>query len=255
MNVGLLARRSFGVSGIQSSARILVLASSMSTTRETRKRRIAKREEPKEQPQTPRRKPGGRRAQPHPRSILKRVPKWFYGFVALITEKLAGPAAVRKRAGVSRRRFPAHHALMRKLFYGFVAVASSIVTLFALYPWLSIYPRDSLDTRNPYSSPFDVTNDRHIPITSVTAKCTFDFGKGNHIAMGYDNFAAPLGHQHTVIAPCFHIIAGKALQSTNSATITMQIRYRLLGVFPRSQQFRFHSAREDDGSSHWVYDG
>src|SRR5215470_9168691 len=110
----------------------------MSNTRETRKRRIAKREEPKEQPQTPRRKPGGRRAQPHSLSILKRVPK---------------------------------------LFYGFVAVASSIVTLFALYPWLSIYPRDSLDTRNPYSSPFDVTNDRHIPITSVTAKCTFDFGK------------------------------------------------------------------------------
>ena len=202
---------------LPSSARILDLASSMGNTKQTRKRRRkAKGEEPKEQPQTPRRKRVARGAQPH----LLSIPKWRF-----------------------------------KWFYSFVAVAGSIVTLFALYPWLSIYPRDSLDIRNPYSPAFDVTNDRSIPIRSVTAKCIFDFGKDNHIEMGYDSFVAPLGHKHTITAPCFHIIAGKALQSTNRATITMQIRYWLLGVFPRSQQFRFHSVRADDGSSHWVYDG
>jgi len=195
-----------------------------------KRRRTAKREEPKEQPQTPQRKRVARGAQRHALSRLKRVPKWFYGFV------------------VAPKRVP-------KWFYGCVAVAASIVALFTLYPWLSIYPRDSLDIQNPYSTPFDVTNDRHIPITSVTAKCIFDFGKGHHIAMGYDNFVAPLGRKHTVGAPCFHIVAGKALQSTNRATITMEIRYRLLGVFPRSQQFRFHSDKADDGSSYWVYDG
>jgi hypothetical protein len=179
------------------------------------------------------------------------VPKWFSGFVALITERLV----VRKRAALRRRRFPAYRALGRKLFFGSVAVAGLIVTLFALYPWLSVYPRDSLDPRNPYAPAFDVTNDRHIPISSVTAKCIFDFGKGNHVAMGYDNFVAPLEHKGTVTAPCFHIVAGKALQSTNRATITMQIRYRLLGVFPRSQQFTFHTTKADDGSSYWVYDG
>ena len=168
-------------------------------------------------------------------SLLKRVAKWFDGFVGV-----AGP--ILKRAP-------------KWLYACFVGFAGLIVTVFALYPWLSIYPRDSFDIQNPYSTPFDVTNDRYIPITSVTAKCIFDFGKGNHVAMAYDNFVAPLGHKYTIAAPCFHIIAGKALQSGNSATITMQIRYRVLGVFPRSQQFRFHSAREDDGSAHWVYEG
>lgn len=232
----------------------------MGNTKQTRKRRRkAKIEEPKEQPQTPQRKRVARGAQPHPRSIPKWRPKWFYGFVALIAGKLTGSAVVIKRAAVRRRRVPAYRTLgngVLKWLYGFVAVAGSVVvTLFALYPWLSIYPRDSLDIRNPYSPAFDVTNDRSIPITSVTAKCIFDFGKDNHIEMGYDNFVAPLRHKHTIIAPCFHIIAGKALQSTNRATITMQIRYWLLGVFPRSQQFRFHSVKANDGSSHWVYDG
>jgi hypothetical protein len=243
--------------GIQSSARILVLASSMGNTKQTTKtRRKAKGEEAKEQPQTPKRKRVSRGARPRSRSILKRVRRWFSVFVALIAEKLRGPAVVRKRAGIKRRGFSAHHALgnVPKWVYGFVAVAGLIVTLLVgLYPWLSIYPRDSLDIRNPYSSPFDVTNDRNIPITSVTAKCIFDFGKGHHVAMGYDNFAAPLGHKHTITAPCFHIIAGKALQ-TDNATITMQIRYWLLGVFPRSQQFRFHSTRAEDGSTYWIYD-
>ena len=199
------------------------------TTQEGKRRRKAKREGPK-QPQTPQRKRVARGARHHSLSRLKRVLKWFYGYVA------------------APKRVP-------KWFYGCVAVAGSIVTLFTLYPWLSIYPRDSLDIQNPYSTPFDVTNDRHILITSVTAKCIFDFGKGHHVAMGYDNFVAPLGHKDTVAAPCFHIVAGKALQSTNRATITMEIRYRLLGVFPRSQQFRFHSDKADDGSWHWIYDG
>ena len=193
-------------------------------------RRKAKRKEPKGQPQSPRRKRGTRGAQRRSLSRLKRVSKWVYGFVA------------------EPKRVP-------KWVYGFVAVAGFIVTLFALYPWLSIYSRDSLDVQNPYATPFDVTNDRHVPLTSITAKCVFDFGKGNHIAMAYDKFVAPLGLKHTVAAPCFHIVAGKALQSTNRATITMQISYRVLGVFPRSQQFRFHSDRAEDGSWHWVYDG
>jgi hypothetical protein len=205
------------------------------TKQKGKRRRKAKREEPKEQPRTPGRKRVARGARPRTLSMLKRVRKWFDGFVGV-----AGPIL---------KRVP-------KRVYGcFVGVAGLIVTVFALYPWLSIYPRESLDIRNPYSTPFDVTNDRSIPITSVTAKCIFDFGRGNHIEMGYDNFVAPLGRKQTVTAPCFHIVAGKALQSGNRATITMQIRYRLFGVFPRSQQFRFHSARADDGSSHWVYDG
>ena len=200
------------------------------TKQKEKGRRKAKRKEPKEQPQTLQRKRVTRGARRRSLSRLKRVTKWFYGFVA------------------EPKRVP-------KWFYGFVAVTVLIVMLITLYPWLSIYPRDTLDIRNPYSTPFDVTNDRHIPITSVTAKCVFDFGKGNHIAMAYDNFVAPLGHKDTIAAPCFHIVAGKALQSANRATITMQISYRLLGVFPRSQQFRFHSDKADDGSSYWVYDG
>ena len=167
-------------------------------------------------------------------AVLKRVLKWLYGYVA------------------EPKRVPGW-------FYGFVAVVALMVTVFKLYPWLTIYPRDLRDIRDPYASPyatpFDVTNDRHIPITSVTAKCVFDFGKGNHVAMGYDKFVAPLGREHTIAAPCFHIVAGKALQSTNRATITMEIRYRVLGIFARSQQFRFHSDRADDGSWYWVYDG
>jgi hypothetical protein len=259
MSAGFYAPRSFGVVGIQSSARILVLASSMGNIKQIgKRRRTAKREEPKEQPQTPQRKRVVRGARPHRLSMLKRVRRWFYGFVARIARKPTGRAVARKRAGVTRRRVPAHYSLwhgVRTLLIGFVAVVGLIVTLFALYPWLSVYPRDSLDIGNPYSAAFEVTNDRSIPITSVKAKCIFDFGKGNHIEMGYDNFAAPLEHKDTVTAPCFHIVAGKALQSTNRATITMQIRYRLLGVFPRSQQFRFHTIKADDGSSYWVYDG
>jgi hypothetical protein len=215
-----------------------------STKQEGKRRRKAKRTEPKEQPQTPQRKRAKRGTQRHPLSRLKRATKWFYGFVAVL-----------KRVFKWFYGFVAEPKRVPKWFYGLVAVAGLIVMLITLYPWLSIYPRDTVDIRNPYSTPFDVTNDRHIPITSVTAKCIFDFGKGNHIAMGYDNFVAPLGHKDTIAAPCFHIIAGNALRSANRATITMQIRYRLFGVFPRSQQFRFHSDKADDGSSHWVYDG
>src|SRR5262249_16384538 len=152
------------VLGIQSSARILVLASSMgSTKQEGKRRRKAKRTEPKEQPQTPQRK-RKRGAQRYPLSRLKRVTKWFYGFVAVlrwVVKWVYGFVAEPKR--------------VPKWFYAFVAVAVLIVMLITRYPWLSIYPRDTLDIRNPYSSPFDVTNDRHIPITSVTAKCIFDF--------------------------------------------------------------------------------
>src|SRR5215469_9384713 len=108
------------VLGIPSSARILVLASSMGSTKQTGTgRRKAKPKEPKEQPQTPRRKRAKRGVRSHTLSGLKRVSKWFHGLVAVLKRVLKwlyGYVAEPKR--------------VPGWFYGFVAVVALMVTVF-----------------------------------------------------------------------------------------------------------------------------
>jgi hypothetical protein len=143
--------------------------------------------------------------------------------------------------------------------YATAALFSIVITLAEGYPWLSIQRGGMLDSRNPFSEMFEISNGGYVPLTNLNAYCVPNF-VAPHIHMEnntaeIDNFATYLAHNRTVTLPCFQLI--RVTQVPSGARLDIAISYAFyhlnLRWLRRSQVFHFQSIRGEDGSQHWQF--
>lgn len=142
---------------------------------------------------------------------------------------------------------------------GASAIASIISLLLSFLPQVSVRPEGKLDPKNPFSTPFVITNSGLTGINHVTFVCrlrhaTNDQG-GKIIA--FDKGVRPKGFVITEIKSGESATTGLPFTwiggTTASADFDFVIEYRP-SFYPLKKQstFRFATARQQDGTLVWL---
>ena len=142
---------------------------------------------------------------------------------------------------------------------GASAIASILSFVLSLLPQVSVRPEGKLDPKNPFSTPFVITNSGLTGIHQVTFFCrlrhaTNDqggkiiaYGKGVH-PIGFGIAEIERGESATTGLP-FTWIGG----TTAFADFDFVLEYRP-SFYPLKKQstFRFATARQEDGTLVWL---
>jgi hypothetical protein len=151
---------------------------------------------------------------------------------------------------------------------GLLALFATLVTLAYGYPWLSIEEGGLLDSNNPYSELWTVTN-HGIPIWPVEALCITSFTTSRGLSVQDNRFitsvALYLGHEQSATAPCFNSaevhpggqrqrLVGASIDDTvRSGSLIIIVSYGILGLkrWPRHQTFHYVSVQGADNILRW----
>jgi len=148
-------------------------------------------------------------------------------------------------------------------------VLATVITLFEGYPWLSVSEGSSLDTADPFSELFKVTNDGFAPVMSLDADCWMNTKFKNtttHIEIGnntfgFPNFAGKLYHSRSASLPCFKVFdenIGHLPSPLAEAEMSVSVSYSFWPLKRRSwrrkQTFNFTGVKARNGEWHWLFD-
>lgn len=160
------------------------------------------------------------------------------------------------RATTAERQAPLLRKALRRI-YTLLGLAALLVTLFSIYPWLSVDVAGSLDPSNPIKAEFFVANEGLVPISKATVICTPTLDAENGVVHGpsilFDNAIESLHYKHRASLPCYRSIGGR-IGKANSATMKIVVSYKFQGFFPHmSQEFNFVATKAADNTLHWMY--
>jgi hypothetical protein len=148
--------------------------------------------------------------------------------------------------------------------YGLVVSFSVAITVLEGYPWLSIQENTLLDSADPYSQMFSISNQGYIPLTGIDVHCIPHYVTSAYVIFdefdfAYFDSAEYLGHSETVTVPCFDMpqmvkVPGNKLPGATLEIIVDYSLYHLKAQWlRRSQYFYFKSVQSADKSQHWQF--
>lgn len=171
----------------------------------------------------------------------------------------------KRNRSTSRQRPKSDYSISRfwkkavSVIVGASAIASIISLLLSFLPQVSVRPEGKLDPKNPFSTPFVITNSGLTGINHVTFVCrlrhaTNDQG-GKIIA--FEKGVRPTGFVIPEIRPGESATTGLPFTwiggTTVSADFDFVLEYRP-SYYPLRKQstFRFATARQQDGTLVWL---
>ena len=147
-------------------------------------------------------------------------------------------------------------------FYFLLVFSTLVVTILEGVPWLSIDEGNLLDSQNPFSALFSVTNGGYIPVTNLDANCILSFrNQRQNVSFtqgdfSFTHFADYIAHSGRATLPCWRSIDIKNIP-LEKAEMKVIVTYSLYPftskVLRRHQTFNFEAIKANDGSLHWTY--
>ena len=151
--------------------------------------------------------------------------------------------------------------LLGKVWF-LISLVVALIGLWWAFPHLSVSAGDLLDSKNPYSTLFLVTNEGLIPVTNLEADCHISPLRDNFgntfetIEIGPQPFAAYLAHAQKASLPCFRVLSlggNASLSEAGDLTVTVTYFTYPLHILRMHKQFRFRTVRAPNGQMHWIY--
>lgn len=140
---------------------------------------------------------------------------------------------------------------------GASAVASLISLLLSFLPQVSVRPEGSLDPKNPFSTPFVITNSGLTGINQVSFVCRLRHATNDKGGKIIANNVRPTGFGIAKIGPGESATTGLPFtwigDTTASADFDFVLEYRP-SYYPLKKEstFRFATARQQDGTLVWL---
>ena len=148
--------------------------------------------------------------------------------------------------------------------WGTLVFLTLVITILEGVPWLSVDEGTYLDSYNPFSNLFSVTNGGYVPVSNIDAICSpsITFPSGGAISRTsviFPHFAEYLAHSDRATLPCFMAIAFEHPSGgeITSADLAISITYSLYplpwNILRRHQTFRFKAVKGPTGQLIWTF--
>jgi hypothetical protein len=144
----------------------------------------------------------------------------------------------------------------------------AMISLYALYPTLTINQDYSIDTIFPYNTSFSITNEGLWPITDLSVVCAGDFimlpwttdpsdksSMNLHTATSeFRDFPKILMYKRRITLPCNHNVIANGHRIAPNAKLQIKTSYRIAGTnFTMHKTFEFSTIEGWHGQQFWQY--
>lgn len=156
----------------------------------------------------------------------------------------------------------ARRSILRRLpawLWFCIVLATVVVTLGEGWPWLSVSEVTNLDSHNPYSTVFQLSNAGYIPAVNLDAKCVSSFSVGTNsfdsVSGGFSHFAKQLNHSDRADIPCFRSFVGGPFSDVKhlDVVITYSV-WPFHSEFRISKTFRFSLLTTSANLPYWTFE-
>jgi len=154
-------------------------------------------------------------------------------------------------------------------FWSGVVFVATVTTLLAAYPWLELQKDESLSPHNPFGSMFVLVNQGYAPVANIEVDCVSSFdtngGRFRNIHLR-TSIRDNLWHASKVTLPCMRtmgydcepyipnsIFGFSSDYHVERADMNIEISYRAIGIFRRSQTFHVVALRAVGNSYRWEF--
>jgi len=135
--------------------------------------------------------------------------------------------------------------------YGFVALALVLACMLQFHSWVSVGPRDSQDRPDAFDTPFYVADSGYLSLLRVSVECDFVKRDGTHLAPIVKTLGNLTFKDRQTLPCAVNLGDDPGPRSNVQFTVKVEYRVTGLPL-RRSQTFRFKSVTLPDGRCLWL---